>query len=116
MLFLSELVGIAEDGYDIAPVIPQMVCMGMAQYNAIKAGLHIIITPEKALVTTMTKKENPLTLRCMMQLVIEVCSADISRDYDSIVHALIKRRQECCSAVFGVYYQHNQSIFANIAV
>lgn len=116
MLFLSELVGIAEDGYDIAPVIPQMVRMGMAQYNAIKAGLYIIITPEKALVTTMTKKENPLTLRCMMEPVIQINPAYVFRDNDSIVHALIKRRQECCSAVFGVYYQHNQSIFANIAV
>ena len=40
MFSLGELVGIAEDGYDIAPVIPQMVRMGMV------------------LVTTMTKKEN----------------------------------------------------------
>ena len=116
MFSLGELVGIAKDGYDIAPVVPQMICMGMAQYNAVKAGLRIIITPEKALVVTMTQEQNTFSFRRVMQPMIEVSSADVFSYYDSIVRTFIKRRQKCRRTVFGVYYKHNQSIIAIIAV
>ena len=90
--------------------------MGMAQDDAIKAGLRIIITPEKALITTMAQKQYPFSLRSMVKPVIQVSPAYVFRDNDSIVRTIIKCGQKSSRTVFGVYYQHNQSIFASIAV
>ena len=80
--------------------------MGMAQDDAIKAGLRIIMTPEKALITAMAQKQYPFSLRCMVESVIQVSPAYVFRDNDSIVLIFIKCGQKCSRPVLWVYYKH----------